>query len=111
MASSHKRQKVSRTILIILLLVVLMIITIWKKDCYFNCFTFVSDPESDFDHMLDQGGGEKLRSSEVIVGGIEHIMSEVGGGGGGEHLISEVGGGGGGEHRLEEEEESILSWK
>ena len=56
MASSHIRQKVSRKILIILLVVVLMIITKWKKDCYFNCFTFVSDPEGDFDHMLDQIG-------------------------------------------------------
>ena len=54
----------------------MIIIMLWKKDCYFNCFTVVSDPESDFGHILDQ----ELNVSEVVAGGVEHIMSEVRGG-------------------------------
>ena len=62
MASPDIRQKV-------LILLLMIIIILWKKDCYFNSFTVVSDPESDFGHILDQEGGGELHVSEVVAGG------------------------------------------
>ena len=49
------------------------------------------------EHLISEvgGGGRELYVSEVVAGGGEHLISEVGGGGGGELHVSEVVGGGG----------------